>query len=207
MRILFYLLLNFLGLLILFNNFEYTAQAKAENEINYKLAVYKTIKESTQSQVKVSRVHSSTKSVDIREVVLEKYFENSPLSGTAHLFVEACDYYGAPRDCVTVAAIAKHETDLCRYYTSAQYYNCWGFGGPGIYRTRFNSFRESIFKVTDVLVNQYGNEYMIDPRKMEKVFCGPQDECIGWGSRIIYFMNQINNLSISMGYAPLYSLR
>jgi hypothetical protein len=205
MRLWIYIILNILGLITIIYNFENKLQAQSNNDV--KFAEYTFLTDINSQSPKKEVIYSGAISNDIRINVLEKYFEGSPLSGTANLFVEACDHFGAPKDCTTVAAIAKHETDLCRYYTSAQTHNCWGFGGPGVYRVKFNSFKEGIFKVTDVLVNQYGIEYMLDARKMEKVFCGPQDECIGWGSRINFFMDQINKLSIQMGYPSLYSLR
>lgn len=152
---------------------------------------------------------STYKSLDKREFVLEKYFEsrNAPLMGHARVFVESCDKYGAPIDCISTAAIARHETDLCNYYNSADYFNCMGWGGAGPYRQKFSSFEEHIDRATDVLVNQYGNQYMDDPRLMQWVFCGPQDECIGWGSRILFFMRQIDDFSEQLGVGRLTDLR
>jgi hypothetical protein len=156
-----------------------------------------------------SQPSSSFKSLDKRIYVLDQYFKtrNSPLYGMANLFVEACDRFGAPKDCITTAAIARHETDLCNYYNSAEMHNCMGWGGGGIYRTRFDSFKDHIDVATDVLVNQYGTKYMIDPRLMEKVFCGPDPECAGWGTRVIQFMNEIDNFAVSLGVGRLSELR
>lgn len=147
--------------------------------------------------------------MDKREYVLEAYFRqrNSPLVGTGKIFVEACDSFGAPVDCISVAAIARHETDLCNYFISAQMHNCLGWGGGGEYRMTFPDFRTMIFTAHDVLVNQYGNAYMDDPRKMETVFCGPQDECIGWGARVLRFMREIDDLGVSLGVGRLTDLR
>ncbi|MBL8015613.1 MAG: hypothetical protein JNK26_05520, partial [Candidatus Doudnabacteria bacterium] len=140
-------------------------------------------------------------SQDVRAFVLDRYFHDnrSPLYGTGSLFVEACDTYGAPYDCVVVAAIARAETDLCKYHTSATYYNCWGFGGGGAYRIYFSSWRESIFRVTDTLVNNYGIEYMVDPSKMERVFCGNEPGCTNWGNRVKFHMKIIDEYPLGMG--------
>ncbi len=166
--------------------------------------------ESLKEQFKTYKVHNSSfKAVDKRIYVLDEYFKsrNSPLYGQAVHFVEACDKYGAPVDCISTAAIARHETDLCNYYNSADYFNCMGWGGAGPHRMKFSSFEEHIYRATDVLVNQYGPEYMDDPRLMERVFCGPQDECINWGNRILFFMRQIDDFSESLGVGRLTDLR
>lgn len=186
---------------------DFNTEISAKEEIASQPARVETISQTNKAYHNVTKVHSGTSGVDIREVVLEEYFRGTPLAGTAEYFTNACDQLGAPHDCTTVAAIAQHETNLCTYYTSANTFNCWGFGGPGVYRWTFNSFEESIYTVTDVLVNQYGIQYMLDPRLMENVFCGPQAECEYWGEAVVADMNDINNLSISMGYGPLFDLR
>lgn len=141
--------------------------------------------------------------IDVRAFVLDQYFaaNQSPLYGTGRVFVDACNRYGAPRDCVVVAAIARAETDLCKYYTSASYYNCWGFGGGGANRIRFNSWEESIDRVTRVLVQRYGIESMNDPSLMEKVFCGSEPGCTGWGNRVKYHMNAISEFPRTIGFS------
>jgi len=154
-------------------------------------------------------VRSNAKLVDKRTFVLDQYFKsrNSPLYGHASAFVEACDKYGAPKDCLTIPAIARHETDLCKYHNSAEMHNCMGWGGAGVNRMRFPSFEQHIDIATDVLVNQYGNEYLIDPSLMEKKFCGPQDECINWGNRIKKFMVEIDDFGVNLGVGRLSELR
>lgn len=158
---------------------------------------------------KTKSYYSSSSGADIRTIVLDEYFRraDSPLYGYGDVFVKACVEFGAPEDCITVAAIARNESDLCKYSISADMYNCWGFGGGGTYRRTFSSFQEGIYTVTDVLVNQYGEEYIIDPRLMEETFCGDEPGCADWGSDILYFMDEINNLSIQLGYGSLYDLR
>lgn len=149
---------------------------------------------------------SSVIKKDKRAFVLDRWFEQygSPLYGHGQTFVNACDEIGAPRDCIVVAAIAFNETHLCTYPGSAEMFNCWGFGGGGKYRATFSSFEESIYRVTDVLVNQYGLKYMEDPRLMEKTFCGVEDPlCAAWGTKILSIMRNLKqfgrNLGVEMG--------
>jgi hypothetical protein len=139
--------------------------------------------------------------LDKRAYVLDMYFKhnNSPLYGKGQVFVDACDRYGAPRDCVAVVAIAYNETHLCKYPGSAEMFNCWGFGGGGQHRMTFSSFEESIDRVTKVLVQQYGIKYMNDPSLMEHTFCGWEPGCYGWGNKIKYFMNNIRTYARDMG--------
>lgn len=137
---------------------------------------------------------------DVRAFVLDSYFNknNSPLFGTGKDFVDACDRFGAPEDCIVVVAIARNESNLCKYLGSEEMKNCWGYGGPGIYRWKFDSFRSGIFQVTDILVNRYGLRFMEDPRLMERTFCGTEPTCPQWGENILFFMKEINDYSESL---------
>lgn len=147
--------------------------------------------------------------LDKRAYVFDQYFlaNNSPLYGLGSYFVQKCDEYGSPKDCITIVAIARNESNLCKYSSSAEMHNCWGFGGGGSYRIKFNSFEESIDRVSRVLMQGYGAQYMIDPTLMEGTFCGPQDECKNWGRSIKFFMRQIEQFSISLGVGSLIELR
>jgi hypothetical protein len=147
--------------------------------------------------------NSSAKLTDKRGYLFDMYFKdnNSPLYGTGDLFALACDAYGAPRDCVTVVAIAKHETDLCKYKNSFEMNNCWGWGGGGEYRQSFKDIGEGIWTVTRVLVQQYGQRYMLDPRLMERVFCGPDPECANWGYRVLSLMTELRTYAKNKGIA------
>jgi hypothetical protein len=142
---------------------------------------------------------------DKRTFVLERYFSanNSPLAGHAQDFVDACEKFGAPNDCLVVVAIAKNESNLCKYYMSAEMRNCWGYGGPGIHRWTFDSFKEGIYQVTDILVNKYGIEYMVDPRKMQRTFCGANPSCETWGGKILTIMDSIDAYAESLGVGKL----
>ncbi len=146
---------------------------------------------------------------DYRALVIDYYLEinDSPLAGLGRKFVESCDKYGAPADCTVVVGIAKAETDLCRYGPSQQQKNCWGFGGSGPNRYIFKTYSDGIDLVTDRLVNGYGPYYMINPNAMEMTYCGNRPSCATWGEKVQSAMNELNSLSIQLGYTPLYSLR
>ena len=203
-------LVSFYFLAIFFRSKVRHSYFVSANEIEIPISYLSLEGEALSEQYKSYKAYSSTfKSLDKRIYVLDKYFKsrNSPLYGHAKDFVDACNRYNAPVDCIITTAIARHETDLCNYANSAQYFNCMGWGGGGEYRSRFSSFKEHINIATDVLVNQYGHSYMDDPRLMETVFCGQQDECIGWGERIIFFMREIDNFSDNLGVGRLTDLR
>lgn len=163
----------------------------------------------TNSRSAQNNYFTNIQSKDKRVYVLDEYFRanNSPLYGTAKIMVDKCDQYGAPKDCVILAAIARNETDLCKYHNSASMFNCWGFGGGGIYRINFNSWEEAIDRVTSVLVQQYGNRYIIDPSLMERTFCGDEPGCTDWGNKIKSFVKEIDDFSVSLGVGSILSLR
>jgi len=152
-------------------------------------------------------VDTSTK--DFRAFVFDEYFRvnNSPLYGTGQIFVDKCIQYNAPKDCMIVVAIAQAETDLCKYFNSAEMYNCWGFGGPDQYRIRFNNFYEAIDRVYYSLVFYYGIRYILQPSLMQNTFCGNGPECVNWANNVLFAQNQINNFAIQLGFPSLYSLR
>lgn len=154
-------------------------------------------------------INSNINLVDERAYVFDQYFlvNNSPLYGYGKYFVEKCEQYGAPKDCVTIVAIARNETDLCKYPLSAEMYNCWGFGGGGVYRIKFSNFEESIDRVSRVLMEGYGPQYIKDPSLMEGTFCGPQDECKNWGNSIKFFIRQIDEFGKGLGVGSLLDLR
>ncbi|MEP7103206.1 MAG: hypothetical protein ABI721_00665 [Candidatus Dojkabacteria bacterium] len=156
------------------------------------------------SQSKISDAFSSNSNatyIDKRAYVLDRYLQsnNSPLAGYGQVFVDSCTKYGAPKECITVVAIAYNETHLCKYPGSAEMFNCWGFGGGGENRIAFSSFNESIDQVTKILAIQYGYKYMEDPSLMEGTFCGNEEGCTGWGNKIKYFMKDIRNYAASLG--------
>lgn len=159
--------------------------------------------------LKIKAINTEAHYIDKRAYVLNEYFRlnGSPLYGTGEIFVNKCLQYQAPKDCTIVAAIARAETDLCKYSSSASYYNCWGFGGAGPNRIRFNSWDESIDRVYRSLSFSYGYRFMINPSLMADTFCGSEPGCTGWGPRVLHFVEEINDLSIHLGMGDLIALR
>lgn len=156
-----------------------------------------------------SQQYSQINYQDKRAYILDQYFlkNQSPLYLQGSNIVEGCEKFNAPKDCTIIAAIAKNETDLCNYYNSFEMKNCWGFGGGGIYRRSFENFKEAIFTITDVLVNQYGHRYIIDPTLMQTTFCGSEPGCENWGSKIKYFVNEIDTFGKNMGLGSILEYR
>lgn len=156
-----------------------------------------------------SQPYSKLNYQDKRAYIIDQYFlkNQSPLYLQGNNIVEACINFNAPKDCTIIAAIAKNETDLCNYYNSFEMKNCWGFGGGGVHRRTFNSFEEAIFTITDVLVNQYGNRYIIDPTLMQSTFCGSEPGCENWGSKIKYFVNEIDTFGKNLGLGSILDYR
>ncbi len=155
------------------------------------------------------KIEANVVTVDKRAYVFDQYFlkNKSPLYGTGKIFVEKCDGYGAPKDCIIGIAIARNETDLCKYNISAQMHNCWGFGGAGPNRIRFDNFDAAIDRLTRSLVFSYGEKYIINPSLMERTFCGSEPGCTNWGNKIKQFINEIDEYSKSIGMGSLLDLR
>jgi hypothetical protein len=142
--------------------------------------------------------------IDYRAIVLNEFFRRngSPLQGFGADFVAACDKYGAPFDCTTLPAIGYVETRLCNVPQSAHIQkNCWGWGGSGKNRITFKSYTEAINVITEKLVNAYGVKYMLDPKLMQKTYCG--QHCNTWGGSVQSIRYEIDNLAKQMGYPAL----
>lgn len=164
---------------------------------------------STEATQDVPTGERKTLTEDTRAYVFEEYFRqrSSPLQGQGQTFVDACEKYGMVRDCIGMVAVAQHETLLCNYYNSASYFNCWGFGGAGADRWRFTSFETSIDVTTQTTMRYYGNPFFTDFTNGDEYFCGPQDECIGWGQRVNWIADQIDVFAEQLGVGRLTTLR
>jgi len=159
--------------------------------------------------IKLTTPNQTVRLQDPRAYVFDEYFRrnNSPLRNTGDIFVANCLKYTMPRDCITIVAIARAETDLCKYGGSDSYFNCWGFGGGGIHRMRFTSWEQSIDRVSRSLGWSYGSRYILNPRLMATTFCGSEPGCTGWGERVLFFMAEIDRLGIELGVGSLFTLR
>lgn len=202
----------FLGLLVFgldfgskqFNSYFINAQV-ASNSESFQVES-PNIEAGSVAGVSVEKIEFTPRSaanlLDKRAWVLDEFFKswNSPLYGYGRNFVEACDKYGSPKDCVMVAAIAANESHLCTYYMSWEMKNCWGYGGGQEHRWTFNSIEEAIDTVTMLITTKYGVEFMNDPSLYELTFCGvAEPECWGWGNSVKFFMRQIRSFALARG--------
>ncbi len=117
--------------------------------------------------------------------LFDQYFKSnhSPLYGYGDDFVNACEKYGAPKDCTLLLAIAKVETNLCKTGLSYPQYNCWGWGGSGSNRIIFSNFEESIDTITRRLMEGYGRGFFENANNGGGLsYCG--SHCTSWGFHV-----------------------
>ena len=143
---------------------------------------------------------------DYRIKVLDTYFERnkSPLTGYGKYFVKACDKHSAPRDCTLLPAIGYIETRLCTLALSDRQKNCWGWGGAGSNRVIFPDYETSIDHITKQLmsISFYGTRFFNDPTSAQLYYCG--QHCNKWGGYVQDSRNDINRLSVELGYPKLF---
>ncbi|MCX6725840.1 MAG: glucosaminidase domain-containing protein [Candidatus Shapirobacteria bacterium] len=120
------------------------------------------------------------------ETFLKKY--NSPLSSYAKDFIETADKYQI--DWKLVPAITGVESTFGRQipYNS---YNAYGWQNGGY---RFNSWEESIEKVTKTLKEKYYSRGLDTPYKIGPIYAPPSKT---WAGRVSMFMKQIENFQTS----------
>lgn len=146
---------------------------------------------------------------DFRAFVFDYYLssQDSPLAGLGDVIVDNCIKHDAPEDCTVLIGIARYETDLCKYPPSQVQQNCWGFGGAGTNRYYFIDYEQGIDLVTKRLSEGYGYYNMTDPNNMEMTYCGPRESCRIWGENVQRTMDDLENLSLELGFGSLYELR
>jgi len=138
-----------------------------------------------------------------RAYVFDKYFEknDSPLYGYGQDFIDACESYGAPSDCLLMVAIAKAETNLCTTPGSNAQKNCWGFGGSGTNRIVWPDYKTSINEVTRRVMEGYGVRFFEDANNGKFYYCG--SHCDKWGNVVNGYKNEINEFGISLGFPSM----
>lgn len=143
---------------------------------------------------------------DFRIKVLDTYFERgkSPLQGYGKDFLKACEKYGAPYDCTLLPAIGYIETRNCTLAASDRQKNCWGWGGAGENRVIFKDYPTAIDHVTQKLMTIpfYKTEFFNDPVYAQYYYCG--QHCDKWGTYVQQARQDINNLSVELGYRKLF---
>jgi hypothetical protein len=152
---------------------------------------------------KIVSVSTQSEIYDYRAHIFDSYFRenNSPLTGYGQYFVDACDKYGAPHDCLLMVAIAKAETDLCKTEGADLQKNCWGFGGSGPNRIVYPNYETSITEVTRRVMEGYGTRFFNDANNGKLYYCG--QHCDRWGDVVNSYKYDINRFGIRLGYPSL----
>lgn len=128
------------------------------------------------------------KRLDPRAKILADYFYkyNSPLEYQAQDFVDAADKYNL--NWKLVPAISGVEST----FGKASYgYNAWGWGIYGNQALGFNSWKDGIYTVSGGLRENYIDKGLTDPYSINKAYAASST----WGSRVTYFMNDLDNFS------------
>lgn len=131
------------------------------------------------------------KELDPRALVLKDYFAkyDSPLENHSQDFIDAADEY--EMDWKLVPAIAGVESTFGKFTPGG--FNGWGWGVYGNQALYFNSWRHGIFTVSKGLKENYINKGLADPYSMNRVYATSP----AWGSKVSYFMNDLDQFSKS----------
>lgn len=175
--------------------------ASAQENLKYTLLLNKVVSSDEKKGVLIVN-----NDFDFRIKVLNTYFErnNSPLQGQGKTFLKACEKYNAPYDCTLLPAIAYIETRLCTLAASEQQKNCWGWGGAGENRVVYNNFETAIDDITQKIMTIpfYGEKFFKDARVAQFYYCGAH--CDKWGTYVNQSREDINKLSVELGYQKLF---
>jgi len=138
----------------------------------------------------------SEKNIDQRKDKLRSFLraQNSPLAEHSDRFVEFADKYGI--DWKLLPAISGVESAFGKRIIASSF-NAYGWGGG---RIRFNSWEESIEKVSKALAEKYYARGLNTPQKMNPVYCPPNK---AWAGKVIGIMNKIENFKPSLSYSSI----
>jgi len=152
------------------------------------------------TNIPLTTTKMSYKTYDYRARVFDLYFkkEDSPLYGKGQSFIDACDKYGAPKDCTLLPAIARIETNLCRTGISYVQFNCWGYGGSGENRINYPNYESAIDEITRRLMQGYTIQFFEDPEYGELTYCGPH--CYRWGDHVKQVQTELKLFAKEQGY-------
>lgn len=132
------------------------------------------------------------KQLDKRAQVLAAYLAkyNSPLQYHAQDFIEAADTYGV--DWKLVPAISGVESTFGKQIPGG--YNAWGWAiyNPNS-RFGFKSWNDGIYTVTQGLKENYINDGLTDPYKMNRRYAASPT----WGAKVTYFIADLEKFTNS----------
>lgn len=129
------------------------------------------------------------KSLDNEARVLSNYLAkyNSPLQYHAQDFIDAANQYGL--DWKMLPSIAGVESTFGKQIPGG--YNAWGWGVYGTQAIYFKSWKEGIFEVARGLRENYLDKGLQDPHAINKVYAASPR----WGSKVSFFMKDLDNFS------------
>lgn len=122
---------------------------------------------------------------DLRAEQLElalKYYK-SPLANYSAHFVQMADKYGI--DWRLLPAISGVESTFAKNYIEGTY-NAYGWGGGTI---RFESWEDSIERVSKALGEKYYGRGLNTPSKIAPVYCPPSRV---WAKNVTFFINKLD---------------
>ena len=125
---------------------------------------------------------------DARCEIVRQYLEdhNSPLEESACTLVEAADEYGL--DWRLLTAIAQKESGLCRVIPPGSH-NCWGWGIYGTTVTRFSSFDEAIYTVSNGLKTNYIDRGYTTVEEIMTKYAHPDSTT--WADGVNFYLEQL----------------
>lgn len=131
----------------------------------------------------------AAKKLDKRAQILQSYLaqHDSPLRYHSQDFIDAADTFGL--DWKLVAAISGVESTFGKATPGG--FNAWGWGVYGNQAIYFSSWRDGIFTVSEGLKKNYIDRGLTNPYAINRVYAASPF----WGSRVSYFLNDINNFS------------
>lgn len=129
------------------------------------------------------------KSLDGEAKVLSNYLAkyNSPLQYHAQDFIDAAKEYDL--DWRLVAAISGVESTFGKQIPGG--YNAWGWGVYGTQAIYFDSWKDGIYTVSKGLRENYLNKGLTDPYQINRIYAASPR----WGSKVSFFMKDLDNFS------------
>jgi hypothetical protein len=138
---------------------------------------------------------------DPRIEQLNRFLEDykSPLTDYSEDFIKMADKYNI--DWKLLVSISGVESTFGKNYILGTY-NAYGWGGGKIY---FESWEDSIEKVSKALSEKYYNRGLNTPYKIAPVYCPPSKV---WAGKVNYFMEKLENTNLSknMELRSIYTL-
>lgn len=136
------------------------------------------------------------KELDSRAKILRDYLAryNSPLQNHAQDFIDAADSFNL--DWKLVPAITGVESTFGKHIPgghnpATSSYNGWGWGVYGNKVTKFKSWREGIFTVSEGLKKNYIDQGLTDPYTINKKYAASPN----WGRKVTYFLEDLERFA------------